>query len=101
MNRVELAFRTFFWIFSRNHLQKKSRLLKHQLRKLWNTRVTESGREKGRNDAVQIRLAVEGRLMTFKEPIDTYSDAQIGAAVGMSIEIVRLFCKESLISSPL
>jgi len=39
---------------------------------------------KGRNDAVQILalLQREGRLIDFlKEPIDTYSDAQIGAAV--------------------
>ncbi|NLG17176.1 MAG: DUF2760 domain-containing protein [Fibrobacter sp.] len=87
MNRVELALRTFFWIFFNKKfadkieeffVEKQEAPEKEEL-----SAIVEKPRPV-RSDAVQVvaLLQREGRLVDFlKEPIDTYSDAQVGAAV--------------------
>jgi hypothetical protein len=89
MNRVELAIRTFFWIlFKKKFAEEVQRYFIEapevpQLEEKIPEPVIEKEVAK-RSDAVQIiaLLQREGRLIDFlKEPIDTYNDAQIGAAV--------------------
>lgn len=87
MNRVELAFRTFFWIFFKRSFAEKieSFFVEQPETPLLEEKPPQPLiQPKVRNDAVQM-LAIlqrEGRLIDFlKEPIDSYSDAQIGAAV--------------------
>lgn len=87
MNRVELAFRTFFWIFFKKSFAEKIETFFEappQDALLEQKEPQKVEEKKGRNDAIQILslLQREGRLIDFlKEPIDSYSDAQIGAAV--------------------
>ncbi|HEX3018828.1 MAG TPA: DUF2760 domain-containing protein [Chitinispirillaceae bacterium] len=87
MNRVELAFRTFFWIFFRKSFAEKIEAFfeeQPQAALLEQKEPQEVQLRKPRNDAVQILalLQREGRLIDFlKEPIESYNDAQIGAAV--------------------
>lgn len=77
----------FFGFFSENLLQKKSKLFfeeQPQAALLEQKEPQEVQLRKPRNDAVQILalLQREGRLIDFlKEPIESYNDAQIGAAV--------------------
>ncbi|MDR0307376.1 MAG: DUF2760 domain-containing protein [Chitinispirillales bacterium] len=93
MNRVELALRTFFWIFFKKEFRDKIAPYFDYKRQIG---VEEEAEEKAvpvvlpqekktrRSDAVGLLalLQREGRLVDFfKEPIDSYSDAQIGAAV--------------------
>ncbi|NLD98900.1 MAG: DUF2760 domain-containing protein [Fibrobacter sp.] len=89
MNRVELAFRSFFWIlFKRSFADKIEEyfIAQPDVGLLEEKKVLEIAPppQPTRNDAVQLLalLQREGRLIDFlKEPIDAYSDAQIGAAV--------------------
>lgn len=87
MNRVELAFRTFFWIFFKKSFADKIESFFEEQPKtplLEEKPAPEMEKPKQRNDALQIiaLLQREGRLVDFlKEPIDNYNDAQIGAAV--------------------
>ncbi|HON12072.1 MAG TPA: DUF2760 domain-containing protein [Chitinispirillaceae bacterium] len=88
MNRVELALRTFFWIFFNKKFADK--IEEFFIEKPAPEEVKEEVVAKKeaprvhRSEAVQVIALMqrEGRLVDFlKEPIDTYSDAQIGAAV--------------------
>lgn len=87
MNRLELALRTFFWIFFNKRFAKKIEefFVEPPKHKVTEKKVAKEKIEpKKRSEAVQIigMLQREGRLVDFlKEPIDSYSDSQIGAAV--------------------
>lgn len=87
MNRVELAFRTFFWIFFKKSFADKIEnfFLEQPETPLLEEKIPQiETPQKVRNDAIQViaLLQREGRLIDFlKESIDSYSDAQIGAAV--------------------
>jgi hypothetical protein len=87
MNRVEVALRSFFWIFfnkrfadkvgeffSDQPVEKQVEMKKEEVKPV----------VKVQSDAVQLLAAFqrEGRLVDFlMESIEAYSDAQIGAAV--------------------
>ncbi len=88
MNRVELACRVFFWILFNKQFRdefKISYFEKNEAIEATPEEVPAVPEQKPlRSDAVQFlaMLQREGRLVDFlKEPIDAYSDAQIGAAV--------------------
>jgi hypothetical protein len=86
MNRLEIALRSFFWIFFNKRFADK-------VGEFFSDRPVEKIEEKKetlvlpkqvQSDAIQLLAAFqrEGRLVDFlMEPIDSYSDAQIGAAV--------------------
>jgi hypothetical protein len=87
MNRLDLAFRSFFWIFLNKKFADKVNehfdYVKNEetVAELPSSKAPE---KKGRSEAVQLLslLQREGRLVDFfKESISSYSDAQIGAAV--------------------
>jgi len=87
MNRIDLAFRSFFWIFLNKKFADKvnehfdSVKTEQTVPEIPLSKVPE---KKGRSEAVQLLslLQREGRLVDFfKESISSYSDAQIGAAV--------------------
>lgn len=88
MNRLELALRTFFWIFFNKRFAKKietffveSPVSEPDEKVVVTEKITVTPK---RSEAVQIigMLQREGRLVDFlKEPIDSYTDSQIGAAV--------------------
>ena len=89
MNRVELALRTFFWIFFNKRFAQKiepffiGEPLEEKI-PIKEEPVKEVLVKKERSEAIQViaLLQREGRLVDFlKEPIDSYNDAQIGAAV--------------------
>lgn len=89
MNRVELALRTFFWIFFNKKFRDEiapyfSDVPRQIAQQPEAIPLIVEEKKVSRSDAVQL-LALfqrEGRLVDFlKEPIDTYSDVQIGAAV--------------------
>jgi len=95
MNRVELAVRTFFWIFFKKDFRDKIAPFfeydENQLSIEEKVNEEESAavvlplqKQANRSDAIALLalLQREGRLVDFlKEPIDAYNDAQIGAAV--------------------
>lgn len=91
MNRFELAVNSFFWIFLNKkfavavgQLFEKEKKLPEKPEAVVKEKEKEIPPKKQRNDAVQILtiLQRDGRLVDFlKEPLDSYSDAQIGAAV--------------------
>ncbi|MFP4014306.1 MAG: DUF2760 domain-containing protein [Chitinispirillaceae bacterium] len=88
MNRVELAVRTFFWIFFnkkfRNEIATYFEEGPPQIAGQPEPQPVIEEKKVSRSEAVQLLalLQREGRLVDFlKEPIDAYSDAQIGAAV--------------------
>ncbi|HLV30915.1 MAG TPA: DUF2760 domain-containing protein [Chitinispirillaceae bacterium] len=89
MNRLELALRTFFWIFFNKRFAKKIEQFFFESPKQPESKEKIVVKEKiepkkRRSEAVQIigMLQREGRLVDFlKESIDSYSDSQIGAAV--------------------
>ena len=87
MNRVELAIRTFLWIFlNKRFAEKVEQFFTGKKPEIEEPRIVpvKVVEEKRRSEAVQIVALMqrEGRLVDFlKEPIDTYSDAQVGAAV--------------------
>ncbi len=110
MNRVELAFRSFFWIFFSKdfrdeiapYFEEGPRQLEQKLEE---KPVIVEEKKVTRSDAIKL-LALfqrEGRLVDFlKEPIDAYSDAQIGAAVrdvhrDCAAVLDRAFGMESLV----
>ncbi|KMQ50495.1 hypothetical protein CHISP_2613 [Chitinispirillum alkaliphilum] len=87
MNRVELALRTFFWVLLnkqfRGEIQPYFQKEPLQIPQEEPPPPVEEDKPK-RSEAVQLMamLQREGRLVDFfKEPIDAYTDAQIGAAV--------------------
>ncbi|MBN1603998.1 MAG: DUF2760 domain-containing protein [Chitinispirillaceae bacterium] len=86
MNRIEVALRSFFWIIFNKRFSDKvaeffsdlppsePEVVKKEIKPV----------KKKQSDSIQLLAAFqrEGRLVDFlMEPIDTYSDAQIGAAV--------------------
>jgi hypothetical protein len=96
MNRLELAIRTFFWIFFNKRfaeriepyfVEEKKTLVQDETLNVVKAPTAVQATvppQPVRSEAVQIvsLLQREGRLVDFlKEPIDAYSDAQIGAAV--------------------
>ena len=87
MNRLDLAFRSFFWIFfNKKFADKVNEHFDYVKSEQVVTDVPPAKvpEKKGRSEAVQLLslLQREGRLVDFlKEPITSYSDAQIGAAV--------------------
>jgi len=107
MNRIDLAIRSFFWIFM-------NRKFADKVQDHFDSVVAENAPEleapkseevkKERSEAVQLLalLQREGRLVDFfKESIDSYSDAQIGAAVrdihrDCSALLARVFAVEPL-----
>jgi len=107
MNRIDLAVRSFFWIFLNRKFA--DRVNEHFTasvdKKELQSEVPEIKETvKERSGALQL-LALfqrEGRLIDFlKEPIDGYNDAQIGAAVrdihrDCSALLSRLFSIEPL-----
>jgi hypothetical protein len=108
MNRIDLAFRTFFWIFMNKKFAENV-----------NTHFDDSKQGKieskeqfavvkeqpKRSEAVQLLglLQREGRLVDFlQESIDSYADAQIGAAVrdihrDCAAVVKRIFAVEPLL----
>jgi len=91
MNRVELAFRTFFWIFFNKDFRERIAPFFEYGKRLEIEEETSPAavvlpqeKQAVRSEAIALLslLQREGRLVDFlKEPIDAYSDAQIGAAV--------------------
>ena len=96
MNRVELAVRTFFWIFFKKDFREKiAPFFEYDENRLLSIEqkvdeeesavvVLPVQKQVNRSDAIALLalLQREGRLVDFlKEPIDAYNDAQIGAAV--------------------
>jgi hypothetical protein len=87
MNRIDLAIRSFFWIFLNRKFADKVNEHFVESKEEKPVIALEEKKEvtrKGRSEAVQLLslLQREGRLVDFfKEPINSYSDAQIGAAV--------------------
>ncbi|MDG5815398.1 DUF2760 domain-containing protein [Chitinispirillales bacterium ANBcel5] len=90
MNRFELAIRTFFWIFFNKKFREEilpffeERPLEIAEKKPEIEEVPKEEEKPARSDAIALLslLQREGRLVDFfMEPIDAYSDAQIGAAV--------------------
>lgn len=110
MNRIDLAIRSFFWIlFSGKFAVKVNEHFVETKEEKPAIAVEEKKQisRKERSEAVQIvsLLQREGRLIDFlKEPIDGYSDAQIGAAVrdihrDCSALLTRVFSVEPLINT--
>lgn len=95
MNRVELALRTSFWIFFKKDFRDRiAPFFEYDKEFPPEQKVQKAPGESAvvmpvrkpanRSDAIALLalLQREGRLVDFlKEPIDAYSDAQIGAAV--------------------
>ncbi|MCL2689767.1 MAG: DUF2760 domain-containing protein [Chitinispirillia bacterium] len=96
MNRVELAVRTFFWIFFKKDFRERiAPFFEYDENQLSSIEQKVDEDESGavvlprqlqanRSDAIALLalLQREGRLIDFlKESISDYSDAQIGAAV--------------------
>jgi hypothetical protein len=89
MNRLELAINSFFWILLNKRFAKaveqffiKQPELPEKQELI--LKETKAPKKTSRSEALQLLalLQREGRLVDFlKEPIDTYNDAQIGAAV--------------------
>lgn len=88
MNRVEIAIRSFFWIFFNKRFAEKvgtffgDEAIEQEPAKP--VVAAPVAPKKVHNEAIQLIAALqrEGRLVDFlMEPIDAYSDAQIGAAV--------------------
>jgi hypothetical protein len=108
MNRIDLAIRSFFWIFLNKNFSEKVNELYGETKEKPVLEIEEKPlvAPKGRSEAVQILslLQREGRLIDFfKEPIDSYSDAQIGAAVrdihrDCSAVLTRVFSIEPLLT---
>ncbi len=109
MNRIDLAIRSFFWIFFNGKFAKKVNEVyegKKEEAKV-EEEVKKPIEKKGRSEAVQIvsLLQREGRLVDFfKESIDGYTDAQIGAAIrdihrDCSTVLTRVFGIEPLLTN--
>ncbi len=110
MNRIDLAVRSFFWIFFNGKFAEKVNEHFVETKEEKPAIAVEEKKQiarKERSEAVQIvsLLQREGRLVDFfKEPIDGYSDAQIGAAVrdihrDCSALLTRVFAVEPLINT--
>jgi hypothetical protein len=89
MNRLELAINSFFWILFNKRFAKAVEQFFIKQPELSEKpelilKETKIPKKASRSEALQLLalLQREGRLVDFlKEPIDTYNDAQIGAAV--------------------
>jgi hypothetical protein len=86
MNRIEVALRSFFWIIFNKRFSDKVAEFFSDLPVEPEVQKKEEVKpaKKAQSDAIQLLAAFqrEGRLVDFlMEPVDTYSDAQIGAAV--------------------
>lgn len=86
MNRVELSFRSFFWIFFNKKFAEKvgEFFIEKPEQPVEKPPVKPSVPLPSRCEAIQVLsvLQREGRLVDFlMETLDSYSDAQIGAAV--------------------
>jgi hypothetical protein len=109
MNRIDLAIRSFFWIFFNKKFSEKINELYGETKEKPVLEIEEKpvlAVPKGRSEAVQVLSLFqrEGRLVDFlKEPIDSYNDAQIGAAVrdihrDCSAVLSRVFSIEPLLN---
>lgn len=107
MNRIDLAIRSFFWIFmNRKFADKVNEHFSSTVepKQIASEEQVKDVSVKERSDAVQLLalLQREGRLVDFlREPIDGFNDAQIGAAVrdihrDCSALLTRLFGIEPL-----